>query len=485
MANEFKIETKKPDQYHHFLIVVQPAQSHINPARYLAYRLLSIIPSCHVTVSTSIWAHSRMFPSLSHPNQEITISQVSFVPFSDGYDAGFDPSIHDRAERRKRMKAIGPGSLSSIIDSLAERGRRVTCIIQALFLPWVFDIALERGVPSILFWIQPVQGLSIYYNYFNGYESIILSHSDDQEFEVSIPGLFPLKMNDFPSFLTITSHDHPHKIFVSMFREIFESLDLQKHVTGSKPKILINSFEALEEGVLPSMKNYFDLYTIGPLIQSSAKNEEEKSSDIFKMDDENKHMAWLDSKPERSVVYVSFGGLTTVSKKQLEQVQVGLKDSELPYIWVVRKNSRVEGLVLEENSSNGIIVEWCDQVKVLSHASIGCFVTHHGWNSTLESLMCGVPMVGIPQWSDQPTNAKMAREIGVGVRGEVSKEEGVVLGSEIKRCLEIVMSDDAKGSEMRQNAGMWKEKVREAMELGGSSETNLRAFVEAIAEEQK
>ncbi|KAJ4808707.1 Glycosyltransferase [Rhynchospora pubera] len=99
--------------------------------------------------------------------------------------------------------------------------------------------------------------------------------------------------------------------------------------------------------------------------------------------------------------------------------------------------------------------------------------------------MCGVPMVGIPQWSDQPTNAKMAREIGVGVRGEVSKEEGVVLGSEIKRCLEIVMSDDAKGTEMRQNAGMWKEKVREAMELGGSSETNLRAFVEAIAEEQK
>ncbi|KAJ3708058.1 hypothetical protein LUZ61_011763 [Rhynchospora tenuis] len=203
------------------------------------------------------------------------------------------------------------------------------------------------------------------------------------------------------------------------------------------------------------------------------------------MDDENKHMVWLNSKQERSVVYVSFGGQTTVSKKQLEEVQVGLKDSGLLYIWVVRKNSRVEGLVLEENSSNGIIVEWCDQVKVLSHASIGCFLTHHGWNSTLESLMCGVPMVGIPQWSDQPTNAKLAEQMGVGVRGAFSEKEGVVVNSEIKRCLEMVMKDDARGTEMRQNAGMWKEKVREAMELGGSSEMNLRAFVEAIAEAQK
>ncbi|KAJ1691215.1 hypothetical protein LUZ63_015370 [Rhynchospora breviuscula] len=480
MAREPETVTSKPEPYHHFLIVVRPTQSHINPARHLAYRLLSIIPSCHVTISTGISAHRKLFPSLSDPDEEITVRQVSFIPYLDGIDAGSNSSIQDRVERMKKMKTISPKSLSSVIDRLAERGRHVTCIIQALFLPWVVDVALAYSIPSILYWIQPAMVLSIYYHYFNGYDSIILSHKDDQDFTVSLQGLFPLKIFDLPSFLTITSDDHPHYKVIGEFRAIFESFDRIKNATGLKPKILINSFEALEADVLPSMKKYFELYTIGPLIQPLEKDNEEKNNDMFKIDDENKHMKWLDSKPERSVVYVSFGGLTAVSKRQLEEVQLGLKESNLPYLWVVRKNSRVEGLMLEEDSSNGIIVEWCDQVKVLSHPSIGCFVTHHGWNSTLESLMCGVPVVGIPQWSDQPTNAKMAKEIGVGVRGEVSKEEGVVLGSEIKRCLEMVMSDDARGTEMRQNAGMWKETVREAMESGGSSEMNLRAFVEAI-----
>ncbi|KAJ4789198.1 Glycosyltransferase [Rhynchospora pubera] len=474
-----KMETNKPDQYHHFLLVVHPPQSHIIPVRHLAHRLLSIIPSCHVTVSTTIGAHNRMFPSLSFPDQEITMRQVSYIPFTDGHDAGFDRSIHDPAERMKKMEIVSPKSLSAIIDHLAECGRHVTCIIQTLFLPWVVDVAVAYGVPSILYWIQPALSLSIYYHYFNGYDSIISSHKEDQEFTVSLPGLFPLNIGDLPSFLTITSDDNNRVTFE--FRDILESLNRQKLVNGLKPKILINSFEALEESVVTSMKTYYDLYTIGPLIQTSAKYEEEKSSGMLKMDDENKHMKWLDSKPERSVVYVSFGGMTTISKRQLEEVQIGLKDCGLSYFWVVRKDSRVKGLVLEEDSSNGIIVEWCDQVKVLSHPSIGCFVTHHGWNSMLESLMCGVPMIGVPQWSDQPTCTKLAEEIGVGVRAKVSEGEGTVMGSEIKRCLEMAMKDDAKRTGMRHNAGMLKNKVREAMKPGGSSEKNLLAFVEAIA----
>ncbi|KAJ4782280.1 Glycosyltransferase [Rhynchospora pubera] len=485
MANELKTQSNQPENYQHFLIVTQPSQGHINPARYLAYRLLSLIPSCHVTLSTAISAHRRMFPSLPVPDQEMTIRQVSYIPFSDGYDSGFEPSFDDRIERIKKLASFAPKSLSAIIDRLAERGRPVTCIIHALFFPWMVDLALAYGVPSILYWIQPAMILSTYYHYFNGHESIILSHKDDRDFTLSLPGLFPLKICDLPSFLTITSDDHPHKIFIGMFRDMFESLDRERSITGSKPKILVNSFETLEADLLQSMEKYFELYTIGPLIQSSAKDEEEKNNDYFQVDDENKHMNWLDSKPEKSVVYVSFGGLTMVSKEQLEEVQLGLKASGLPYIWVVRKNSRVQGLVLEDDRSNGIIVEWCDQVKVLSHSSIGCFVTHHGWNSTLEGIMCGVPMVGVPQWSDQMMNAKLAEEIGVGVRCRFSEEKGVVVGSELMRCLKLVMIDDATRIEKRCKAEFWKNKVREAMESGGSSEINLKAFVKTIANMKK
>jgi hypothetical protein len=110
MANESNIQQNQPE-YCHFLIVTQPAQGHINPARYLAHRLLSLLPSCHVTLSTAISAHRRMFPCLSKPDQEIIVRQVSYIPFSDGNDSGFEPSIDERIEHVKKLATVAPKSL--------------------------------------------------------------------------------------------------------------------------------------------------------------------------------------------------------------------------------------------------------------------------------------------------------------------------------------------------------------------------------------
>ncbi|KAG5589098.1 hypothetical protein H5410_039612 [Solanum commersonii] len=56
---------------------------------------------------------------------------------------------------------------------------------------------------------------------------------------------------------------------------------------------------------------------------------------------------------------------------------------------------------------------------ITSVGSIGCFLTHCGWNSTLESISLGVPMVAIPQWTDQPTNAKLVKDVWeIGVRAK-------------------------------------------------------------------
>lgn len=124
-----------------------------------------------------------------------------------------------------------------------------------------------------------------------------------------------------------------------------------------------------------------------------------------------------------------------------------------------------------------MIVPWCSQVEVLSNSAIGCFVTHCGWNSTLESLVCGVPVVAFPQWTDQATNAKLIEDIWkTGVR--VSKdEEGIVKSDEIKRCLELVMGEGERREELRNNAKKWRNLAREAANEGGSSDTNLKAFV--------
>ena len=109
-------------------------------------------------------------------------------------------------------------------------------------------------------------------------------------------------------------------------------------------------------------------------------------------------------------------------------------------------------------------------------------MTHCGWNSTLESLVLGVPMVAFPQWSDQGTNAKLIEDVWkIGVRVRVNKD-GIVEGYEIKRCLELVVVDGERREAIRRNAKKWKELATEAAKEVGSSFNNLKAFVDEIGE---
>ncbi|PRQ46040.1 putative UDP-glucuronosyl/UDP-glucosyltransferase [Rosa chinensis] len=118
-------------------------------------------------------------------------------------------------------------------------------------------------------------------------------------------------------------------------------------------------------------------------------------------------MKWLDSKEAGSVVYVSFGSLANLKKEKMEELAWGLNNSNYHFLWVI-KESEKEKLPInffEEISEKGLVVSWCSQLQVLAHKAVGCFVTHCGWNSILEALSLGVPMVAVPQWADQTTNA--------------------------------------------------------------------------------
>ncbi|XP_039144063.1 crocetin glucosyltransferase, chloroplastic-like [Dioscorea cayenensis subsp. rotundata] len=169
-----------------------------------------------------------------------------------------------------------------------------------------------------------------------------------------------------------------------------------------------------------------------------------------------------------------------MKKEQMEEMVKGLKESKRPYLWVVRKDNRekelleIEGEEGDDQDGNGMMVEWCSQVRVLAHKAVGCFVTHCGWNSTLESLVCGMPVVGMPQWPDQGMNAKLVESLwGCGVRSEFDGD-CVVKGEELVRCLELVMGDGEKGVKIRTKAKMWKDKASEAVSKCGSSDLNLK-----------
>nr|WIW42656.1 UDP-glycosyltransferase [Nicotiana tabacum] len=141
---------------------------------------------------------------------------------------------------------------------------------------------------------------------------------------------------------------------------------------------------------------------------------------------------------------------------------------------------------LEKVGDKGKIVQWCPQEQVLVHPSVACFVTHCGWNSTMEALSSGMPILAFPQWGDQVTDAKYLVDVfKVGLRlcrGEA--ENRIIPREEVEKCVREVISGP-KAAEMKDNALKWKKAAEEAVADGGSSERNLQAFVDYVRSEHE
>lgn len=192
-------------------------------------------------------------------------------------------------------------------------------------------------------------------------------------------------------------------------------------------------------------------------------------------------MNWLNERPDSSVAYVSFGSIAELRREQFEEIAWGLKNSNVYFLFVVRSKEqfKLPKDFLDETSEKGLVLSWCPQLKVLEHKALGCFVTHCGWNSTLEALSFGVPVVAMPQWSDQITNAKFIEDTwGNGVKARTN-DGGLITREEVEYLLKEVM-DGEKGKEIRNNAAKWKKLARCAVDEGGSSDTAVNRFVANI-----
>ncbi|KAK6930662.1 UDP-glucuronosyl/UDP-glucosyltransferase [Dillenia turbinata] len=454
----------------HFLIITFPAQGHINPAIQFAKRLIHA--GATVSFATGVYARRRMsmLPKLKG---------LSFVTFSDGLDDGFIAKVHDPSVLMSDMKRCGSQTLRELILSMANEGRPVTCLIYSLGLTWAADVARDLHLPSAFFWNQPATVLGIYYYYFNGYEDAIRNTSKDPSSFVQLPGLPPYTARDLPSFVVDSS---AYSFVLPMFQEQLEDISKEEN-----PIVLVNTFDALEPEALKAIDR-FKLIAVGPSMPSAFIEDGTDPSDtcfggdLFQ-NSNNDYVEWLNSQDISSVIYVSFGSIFVLSKQQIEEIAKGLLKSDRPFLWVIRakEDGREEDIesITEDVQLKGKIVRWCSQVEVLKHPSVGCFLTHCGWNSSLESLVSGVPVVAFPQCSDQWTNAKLIEDAcRTGVRVSVNNE-GIVEGEEITRCLDLVMGGE-RGIELRQNAKKWKDLAGQAVKEGGSSYINLNDFMREV-----
>lgn len=233
------------------------------------------------------------------------------------------------------------------------------------------------------------------------------------------------------------------------------------------------------------MEGQFPFKNIGPMVPSiylDGRLQNDKDYGISLLESNTDcTMKWLHSKGQRSVIYVSFGSAAELGKEQMEELACGLTQTNKFFLWVVRESEihKLPYNFIEDTAEKGLVVNWCSQLQVLAHKSVGCFVTHCGWNSTLEALSLGVPMVAMAQWSDQPTNAKYVEDvwkIGKRVRME---EDGICRREGIEFCVNEVMEGEVS-EEIRENLRKWRELAKAAMDEGGSSHTNINYFVEQL-----
>lgn len=241
---------------------------------------------------------------------------------------------------------------------------------------------------------------------------------------------------------------------------------------------------------MKGLTDHFPAKMIGPMVPSAyldgrIKGDKGYGANLWKPLGEE-CTKWLESKPAQSVVYVSFGSMVSLTDEQMEEVAWGLKQSGMSFLWVLREaeQSKLPIGYRDSVKEKGLIVTWCNQLELLANQAIGCFVTHCGWNSTLESLSLGVPVVCLPQWADQLPDAKFLEEVWeVGVRPQ-EDEKGVARREEFVKCLEVVMEGE-RSQVIRGNAGKWKNLAREAVSEGGSSDKIIDDFVNCLISADK
>ncbi|CAH8270190.1 unnamed protein product [Arabidopsis lyrata] len=243
---------------------------------------------------------------------------------------------------------------------------------------------------------------------------------------------------------------------------------------ASSGLIFVSSCEELDQDSLSQAREDFQvpIFTIGP----SHSYFPGSSSSLFTVDDTC--IPWLDKQEDKSVIYVSFGSITTISEAEFMEIAWGLRNSNQPFLWVVRVDSVVHGTerIDEQLHEKGKIVNWAPQQEVLKHRAIGGFLTHNGWNSTVESVFEGVPMICLPFEWDQLLNARFVTDVWmVGLHLEGRIERNVIEGV-IRRLF-----SEAEGKAIRERMELLKEKVRRSVKPKGSSYRSLQHLIDYIS----
>ncbi|KGN43913.1 scopoletin glucosyltransferase [Cucumis sativus] len=363
---------------------------------------------------------------------------------------------------------------------------RPHCIVADMFFPWANDASVKLGIPRLNF-----HGTSFFstcaLEFMRIYEPYNNVSSETEPF--LIPHL--------PGNITITKMKLHELVRENVKNDLTEYMKRAYDSDSKCYGVVMNSFYELEAEYADCYKNVLGrkAWTIGPLSLCTQESEEEAQRGNKSAIEEHECLKWLDSKKPNSVVYVCFGTLTKFNSNQLKEIANGLEACGKNFIWVVRKIKEKdedeedkdwlpEGYEQRMEGKGLIIRGWAPQVMILDHPAVGGFITHCGWNSTLEGVAAGVPMVTWPVAAEQFYNEKLVTEVlkigvGVGVQKWVRIVGDFINSEAVEKAIGRVMEGE-EAEEIRKRAKEFAEKARKAVAENGSSYCDLDALIKEL-----
>ena len=449
------------------------AQGHLIPAVHVAKLFTS--RGLRSTIITT--PHFAPFLSKSIDQSRVLGTQIDLltikIPTSEaGLPEGVE-GLHMASTTELQEKFFkATGMLGPQIEELLKR-HRPDCLVADMFFPWATDVAAKFGIPRLIFhgtsYFALCSALSMLR--YKPYKKV---SSEYESFTIpNLPDKIEFTASRVPDFVKQEAETE----FIKMYKAMKEN---EHRCYG----VLVNSFYELEPAYADHYTNVFGMkaWHIGPLfLYDKGSNSEEYEC-----------LKWLHSKKPNSVIYVSFGSVANFDDEQLMEIATGLEASGKQFIWVVRREKK-EGVkeewlpegFEERMEGKGLIVRgWAPQVPILEHEAIGGFVSHCGWNSTLESVCAGVPMVTWPVSAEQFYNEKLVTQIlRIGVEVGAKKWKRLV-GDFVKReAIEKTVNRVMEGEEaeaMRSRVKELAEMARTAIKEGGSSVLDLNALFDDL-----
>ena len=420
----------------HIAVVPTPGMGHLIPLVEFARRLVL----CHNFSVTFLIPTdgSPVTPQISFLKALPTSINHVFLP-----PVSFD-DLPDNVRIETRISLSITRSLPALRDSLREltESTRLMALVADLFGTDAFDVAKEFGIPPYIFFPTTAMVLSLFLHLPELDRRFSCEYRDLPE-PVKLPGCVPVQGRD----LIDPIHDRKDEAY----KWILHHVKRYKMASG----IIVNSFMDIESGAFKALKesqpDYPPVYPVGPLTRSCSTNG----------DDGSECLRWLDHQPSESVLFVSFGSGGTLSQSQLTELAFGLEMSGQRFLWVVKSPHEKAANAsffsaqtiknpfdflpigfLERTNGLGLVVpSWAPQVQVLGHGSTGGFLTHCGWNSTLETIVQGVPIIAWPLFAEQKMNAVLlADDLKAAVK--VNSDDGLVSREEIAKTVKSLIEGE-------------------------------------------